>query len=90
MACVNFESVFERKHSYEQSKNADTLNSLSWVRENFGFSAGDRIFENDSSESPVVKNVISNEDVFVDMESLSHKVMKEVWDNREDEFWNTY
>jgi len=89
MACPSFESVFERKHFYEQSKNADTLNVLLWVRENFE-STGSRIFENDSSESTNTANRMANEDVFVDMSSLSRKVMKEIWDNQEDEFWNTY
>ena len=40
---------------------------------------------------PVYSNVVSKrKPIDSDLQKLSQKVMKRIWDNKEDEFWDTY
>ena len=44
-------------------------------------------FPNESSEHPSMEKTTPDE--FADMKMLSRKTMSKIWDNPEDEFWNT-
>ena len=83
------ESVFERKHIYTQRQDDENakLNRLDWSRTMFN-SSSSRIYDNDVTENVKIRSKI--ELIKPDLQVLSQKVMKKTWDNKEDEFWNTY
>lgn len=85
-----FETVFERRYIYPMNPNDSglILNNLSWVKQmfdstNFVFYPSDLTKEvsNRSKTRSMIDTII---------QPLSQKVMKNTWDNQEDEFWNTY
>ena len=83
------ESIFERKHIYSQSEDGEKmkLNALEWSRKMFS-SPDSKIYENDFTQ--VTIHLPINELIDSDLQSLSQKVMRKTWDNKEDEFWDTY
>ena len=85
------ESVFERRLGGPQDKDDKKikLDTLQWYRKMSDSSPSpSKIYENDFAETAVFLSV--NESIDPDLQSLSQKIMGKTWDNKEDEFWDTY
>ncbi|MCE2615059.1 MAG: hypothetical protein LVO36_04055 [Nitrosopumilus sp. (ex Thoosa mismalolli)] len=83
------ESVFERRLGGSQDKDDKKmkLDMLQWYRK-MSDSQPSKIYENDFTEPTIFLSV--NESIDSDLQSLSQKIMEKTWDNKEDEFWDTY
>ena len=57
------------------------------IRKSIGISEGDELFVLRSNNSILIKKVKKSD--FRDLLKHSEKVAKKLWDNKEDEIWNT-
>jgi|ETNmetMinimDraft_2_1059921.scaffolds.fasta_scaffold219791_2 AbrB family looped-hinge helix DNA binding protein len=58
------------------------------IRDSVGINVGDELIITRSGETICLKKI--NEEDFSDLLKLSEISLKEIWDNEEDEIWNTY
>ena len=89
MSIFDFESVHERRIDFVQ-EGMDAklvLDTGMWIKAMFT-SVESIIFKNDNSETKSKPMMLTSIDP--ELQTLSQKVMKAVWDNKDDEFWDTY
>jgi AbrB family looped-hinge helix DNA binding protein len=58
------------------------------IRDSVGINVGDELIITRSGETICLKKI--NEEDFSDLLKLREISLKEIWDNEEDEIWNTY
>lgn len=58
------------------------------IRNNLGIKQGDELILTRAKDSIILKKI--NEDDFKDLLIHSEKTLKKLWDNKEDEIWNSY
>lgn len=90
MSLDDFQPISERSHDFvsDETDGRYALNKLEWIKTMSDASRqsvlGKFSFSKDS------KFEMKNELIDPALTQLSQKVMKNIWDNKEDEFWNTY
>ena len=58
------------------------------IRNSLDIEQGDELLIAQSGDSVVLKKI--NEDDFSDLVKISESSLKEVWDNKEDDIWDSY
>lgn len=90
MPHLEFDLVSERNYPISKKNNVNfVLDVYAWSKSMFN--AGEirsMPYHNDGTKD--ISRLSSVHVIDPELQLLSQKVMKETWDNKEDDFWNTY
>jgi len=79
MSLFDFGVISERKDYFPPENNQNILDIPVWIKTMFT-----------SAESFYPNDALKSSSLDPELETLSQKVMKETWDNKDDKFWDTY
>lgn len=87
MSLYDFGIISERKYYFPRENNKNILDIPVWTKTMFT-SVESSFYPNDNPKQTSKPSKVSSLDP--ELETLSQKVMKETWDNKDDKFWDTY
>ena len=91
MSIFDFRVVSERKQQYNIVNTENSItNTYVWTKQMTDYSNGHKMTFYKDNESKNVSKIKNIDVIDSRLQGLSQKVMKQTWDNQEDEFWNTY
>ncbi len=89
MSLTNFETIYQRPEIVTPfTNNVENAWNLTMWKNNVNNTV--KLSTNKENKLENIQKINKLAIVDVELQTLSQKIMRETWGNKEDEFWNTY